>query len=514
VSDACRALDGLEAEYEAIARRVGAATWAAYVGPAEGEEAEDPAAVRAEFGPLIDRAAPLVDGCAPAGDDPVLARRLAVWRRVAAAWRVDAGPEAVRLRTGIEERVNDFAFQRDGVRYTRSDLSLLARSADAAQRRLAVDLRGDLHRAVLEDTRRLVDLRRAAAAALGDATYADALLAAQDVPPAVLDPLLADLERRTRAPWEAILRRGREAAGLAPDAGLAPWDLQWLIEQLGTTPDDRWPKERALPALTEALAGIGIDLAAVPLRRVEGDFGYGGQTLAVSIPDDVRMMINPLPGWRTWGILFHETGHALQAAFTEVRHPMLKGYEWLAGASAPAWSEGMAGLCGLLVADRGFLERRTDLSAEEIDRFLGLWRARSLLSLRVHLADIALERALYAGEADIDALERELAGRFLGAERPADAPPTWAATAFLSAYPCYMQDYVLADLIATQIWEALRARFGAGALDNAEVGPFLARTLWADGETREWTARVRDATGRDLDADAYLRFLGLDEDDE
>ncbi|MBI5490071.1 MAG: hypothetical protein HY905_22245 [Deltaproteobacteria bacterium] len=507
MNDSCGALDALEADYEALARRLGAATWLSYVGEEEGETAEDPAAVRAEFGRLFDRARPVLDACRGSGGDPIIARRAEVWRRCEGAWRLDADPEAVRLRTDLERRVNEHAFVRGDRTWSRSDLSRLSRSDDPAERRLVVELRGDLHGEVLEDTLRLVSLRKEAAAGLGGAgTYADAMLGAEGLPPELLDPLLRELDERTAEAWAEVLRRGREAGG-DPAATLAPWDVPWLIEKLGTIPDERWPKEQALPALSETLRGIGVELEALPIRRREGDFGYGGQTLAVSIPDDVRMMINPLPGWRVWGTLFHETGHALQGVSTTVASPILKGYEWLAGASVPAYAEGMAELLGLLVGDRAFLERRTDLSTEEIERFLALWRARSLVSVRSRLADVALERALYEEGTDVDAVEHEVAERYLGLALPLDAPATWAATAFLAAYPCYMQNYVLADLIAAQVLRAVRERFGEGWLDDPAVGAFLREALWSDGETREWTVRVREATGEELSVEAYLEFV-------
>jgi hypothetical protein len=507
VNDSCRTLDGLEADYETIARRLGDATWLSYVGAPPGTTAEDPAIVRGDFGPLLERAETAALACAPTAD-PLALRRAEIWLLAARAWKLDADPEAVRLRTDLERRVNEFAFERDGTRYSRSDLSRMAREDDPVRRRLVAELRGDLHRAVLDDTMKLVDIRKDAAAHLGGGTYAETILDAYGLPPEILDPLLIELDERTAAAWDDVLRRARETAGEAALAP-APWDLQWLLEKLGTLPDERWPKEHALPALTETLAGIGIDLGALPIRRVEGDFGYGGQTLAVSIPDDVRMMVNPLPGSRTWGILFHETGHALQGVGTTVASPMLKGYEWLAGAGVPAFSEGMAELLGLLLGDRAFLERRTDLSADEIDRFLSLWRARSLMGLRAHLGDVALERALYLEGSAPDAVSRQSSERFLGVAVPADAPPSWAGTAFLAAYPCYMQNYVVADLVAAQILRAVRERFGDKWLEDPAVGPWLAQALWADGETRPWTDRVREATGQNLSADAYLEFLGI-----
>ena len=57
-------------------------------------------------------------------------------------------------------------------------------------------------------------------------------------------PLLVELDERTAAAWDDVLRRAKEAAG-DPEMTPAPWDMQWLLEKLGTIPDERWPKERA-----------------------------------------------------------------------------------------------------------------------------------------------------------------------------------------------------------------------------------------------------------------------------
>jgi hypothetical protein len=507
--DDCAAFDDLERDYESIARRLGAATWASYAGGVEpsAEVPEEPAAVRAAFGPLFERSAPILDRCA-ACRDAAAARRIEVWRSTATAWRLESSPTALALRADLERRVNEHVFERNGVRYSRADMNRLARSEDAAERRLVAELRADLHAAVVEDTSRLAAIRREAARAAGVADWGTGILAAQGLPAGILDPLVEAIETRTRDAWTSLLVRTREAAGI--DAPPAPWDLRRLIDSLGDVPDDRWPKEAALPALHAVLSELGVDPGAMPVRRVEGDFGYGGQTIAVSIPDDVRMMLNPMPGSRTWGTLFHETGHALHAAFTRVESPLLKGYEWLAGASAPCWSEGMAQLLGQLVGHRAFLERHTDLSQAEIDLFLAAHRARMLLSARSGLADLALERSLYVEGTDPDAAERDVAGRYLGVDRPADARPGWAATAFLSAYPLYMQNYILADLVAAQIWEAVASRFGPGWADAPAVGAFFREHLWGPGESRPWTERVEAATGFGLSVEPYLRLLGID----
>ena len=120
---------------------------------------------------------------------------------------------------------------------------------------------------------------------------------------------------------------------------------------------------------------------------------------------------------------------------------------------------------------------------------------------------MAFERAALADPSqDLDALQRAVLSRYNGVDYPSDTPPTWANTPFLATYPMYQQSYVLAALVSSQVHAALRERLGARWY-SPEGAAYVVRSLFAQGERVPWEERVREATGRPLDARDLLARL-------
>ena len=86
----------------------------------------------------------------------------------------------------------------------------------------------------------------------------------------------------------------------------------------------------------------------------------------------------------------------------------------------------------------------------------------------------------------------------------------FAASIWYASYPCYYQNYILAAMTATQLQEALTNKFGDEKISDPEVAPWMIEHLYAGGETIEWTERIRNATGKNLETGAYLRKLGIE----
>ena len=127
-----------------------------------------------------------------------------------------------------------------------------------------------------------------------------------------------------------------------------------------------------------------------------------------------------------------------------------------------------------------------------------------------------LELAMIEGElpvAELPAAWREQMRRLLGIEVPSDAlgclqDVHWGAGSF-----GYFPSYALGCLIAAQLWESLEAELGSceEALRQGEVRAiqeWLAEHVHRHGRRLDTMPLVERATGRGLEIDPFLRYVG------
>ena len=499
---AALALAPLGDAYESLMRAHGLSEWNEYTheAPSGAPPGDIPSAEHA----LFVRAQPFARMVAGDRDATATQRRVAqLWLDGALGLDLIADPEVARLSHLLEHQLDAHVFERNGQRLTRSDIRTLALSPDANDRRAALQLDAGVHREVVETARALLHRRVAVARALGVPSVGDALLRLRGIEPERWDALARAILTGTEASYARLVAEGARRIGASSvsvaDATLAlTQDIEWSNARL--------PADHAVDFARATLGDLGFDLDHPPIRLVIREFAFGGQTLAIHVPDDVRTVIRPLSGVRFYATLLHELGHALQATRTEVTDPLLRGYEWVPGLTSPGFDEGMAEVFGTLLRDASVLEAHTSLTADERTRLVEAGRGNALVSLRAQLASVAFERAALADpDQDLDALQRRFDHEIRGLDAT-DRPPTWAATPFLATYPMYTQSYVIAAAVAAQVHASLRGRFGSQWRTPAS-GRVISATLFGSGETLPWDARVRQATGRELSADDLLAEL-------
>lgn len=454
---------------------------------------------------LFRRAVPVVTELLRAErSDGETRRRATLWARGIAGMTLLGDPESVALVGRYERALNTYVFTDNGRTLTRSDLRALSRSQNAQDRRRAWELTAELHRDVAPIARELLRRRAAVARSLGTLSWGDRMLALRGVDPAQWTALASDLAARTDTAWQTVLVEGASAHGLTT---VHPWDLDFVLSRTDSLPDARLPAEGSVALARQILAGWGFDLDHPPVRIVVREFSFGGQTLSIVVPTDVRTVVRPKSGAEFLRTLLHELGHAVQSTRTATRFPIARGYEWVPGITAPGFDEGMAEVSALLADDDTVLSRCTTLTPQERRSMITEGRRNDLARLRSLLAQVAFERAaLEDPEQDLDALQRRIDRELRGVTVPDDTPSTWAATPFLATYPMYRQSYVIAAVIAAEVHASLRERF-ADRWYSPDTGRFLTETLYAPGEMIPWAERLSHATGRPLDADALVARL-------
>ena len=129
---------------------------------------------------------------------------------------------------------------------------------------------------------------------------------------------------------------------------------------------------------------------------------------------------------------------------------------------------------------------------------------------------IHMERALYRDPSqDLRTLWWSLVARFQGVKVPAGRnAPDWAAKIHFSIAPVYYHNYLLGEMLASQLQDhILNVVVGGGAgrwdrfVTEPKVGAFLRERFYAPGKRWSWRELVAHATGRPLESKPFVSDL-------
>lgn len=497
------ALRKIREEYETLMAEHGLHEWARYAGQSTpgADEAAFVAELRRKEEDVVRRAARAAEA-----DPSVEPRERALWTRAAKGLEVLGDAETARLSDALEKVQNDFVFEIAGKRVTRADLRKLATGPDAEARRAQRRASSALHREAAPIAKALLRRRRDLGKGVGG--FRAALLALRGLEERSLDALFDGLAGSTRAAYQAALRDGKDRASL-PAAKV--WDLDFVAKNLGQIPDDAFPAAGAIPLVRAVFGAIGVDLDKPKVRIDVRDFAFGGQTISIRVPTDVRTVVTPTLGARFYATFLHELGHAFASTRNREENALFRGYEWIPGLTEPGYDEGVAEIFGRALDEPDALARFVpSLSAADQKAHLASRMRAELFGLRQRFVGGVFEReALRDPDGDLDALSRRVEADLLGVEVPDDTEPVWATSPFLATYPVYVQSYTLAALLSAQVRAALR-RTLAGTWLTPDGGKLL-ETFVADGMRTTADEKLQKLTGAPLSADAYLRWLAGEE---
>ncbi len=489
--------DSFDSRLREIAIREGEASFAMY----RGLEHEDLNKIESEMAALWKEP----DTEAIAGSDsadPALQRPLFLVRQGVLRNKVEGREEIFTAKNECNQMIVDFKPEVDGEPISRSDLGELMRwDNDASKRKRAasayVVLEENLHDKVLD----LIKMRNSAATELGFESFPHMAFQLNELDLDEVRGQLTSLLEQGAAGFRETVDRHRTMPEMTPDSMLSS-DLPFLHDNyLPNLPKDRFPSDKLLDALKVAYRSVGIDLDALPIETVIQDIPAGGFCFTMDPGKDVRILANPRDGQMWYQILFHEFGHALQGSVTKG-----DGHYLVAFGDPGFFWEGIAVLFEKLSLRKKFLEDYAGDEAE-IDNFMEGVRNRLAYRIR-RLAIAALfEYSLYLDPAPYDELRSRLAGMLRGHlfVEPAIDPPTFTHDIFHITHPCYIQNYVLAEMVAAQLLEA-----SDSGTDDPWTPAFAGRViddLLVPGGMMTWREKIEKFTGMPLSPDALLRHV-------
>jgi peptidyl-dipeptidase A len=445
--------------------------------------------------------------------DPVLRRQLEVLRLSLIGNQM---PEAQRVRlveiaSSVESDFASFRPEIDGRQMTDNDIEQVLKSSDdTAHRRSVWEASKEIGAVVAERVRELARIRNQAARDQGFADYYRMALDLQELPEEWLFATLDELEALTSAPfarWKADL--DNELGRRFDTDALAPWHyadpfFQSLPPDGRVTLDDVFGDAPAPELAQQTFAGWAIDLSGVMAKSDLYPRAQKCQHAFCLDVDrtgrDVRILANVVAGERWIEVMLHESGHAAYDVEVSPDLPYL-----LHRAAHTFVTEAAAILSGRLARDPVWLREVAELHPAEVSALEGELRrataAQSLLFARWGLVMAHFERELYADpESDLDTRWWELVERFQLVRPPEGrTAPDWAAKIHIAVAPVYYHNYLLGEILASQLRATCERRTGRFVGEEA-AGRMLSDRVFRHGALMRWDALVEQATGAPLRA--------------
>ena len=431
----------------------------------------------------------------------------------------------VQLEKKLESRFNNFRAELEGRRVGDNEIrQLLQESEDGVRRRAAWEASKQIASQVAQDLLALVRLRNQAARDLGFENFYAMMLTLDELDERELFALLDDLERGTRPRFETYKRDldARLARRFGVGVGaLRPWHLRDPFFQDAPPADvdlDPWFTHQSIEELTARFfAAIGLDvrdlLARADLYEKPGKSQHAF-CLHVDRGADIRVLCNVVANEQWMSTMLHEFGHAAYDQHIDRALPYL-----LRAPAHTLTTEASAMLFGRLSKNATWLERYAGVSSAEAraasQACAGAIRDQLLVQTRWCLVMCHMERALYRDpDQDLDTLWWDLVERFQHVLRPEGRhAPDWASKIHFSVAPVYYHNYMLGEIMASQLQRHILTRVVDRAdswerfVTSPAVGEYLIRELYRPGKSIDWREAIRHATGAPLNVSAFVDEL-------
>lgn len=303
----------------------------------------------------------------------------------------------------------------------------------------------------------LLDMRKEFAHEYGASDFVQYMLEQQELNPAMFDSWKDEVNSVL-----PLMRKIRGGFGedIIGEPDVMPWDVAFISGKIAPELSRQVNMTDYCRPISELFSLLGIDIAGMNItydifpRKNKSEWGYN---FPVETGVDSRILANVRDRYFEFGVLLHETGHAVHSFTTDAEEIILN-----MGISGIV-SEGIANLFGRFITHKAFY---SDFFGDELEeagknfRRLKLWnRANQLRAVSRILFDQALYRSRIESIDDVHQLFWQTNMEILG-EKPYSDLPLWASTIHYTTHPIYFHNYLLGDLTCDMLEQVFMNREG------------------------------------------------------
>ena len=210
--------------------------------------------------------------------------------------------------------------------------------------------------------------------------------------------------------------------------------------------------------------------------------------------------------------ILHELGHAVYSKYHDRSEP------WLLREPAHSFTtEAIAMFFGRLSRNAAWMQEMLDLSYEERTKIeevsTNYLQFQQILFTRWAMVMYNFEKQLYADpNQDLNNLWWDLVEKYQFLNRPPGQPNAgWASKLHFTTAPCYYHNYMLGELLASQLHHyivhnifELDSDRDISYVGDKRLGQYFINNIFAPGALYHWDNMITKATGEPLNPNYFV----------
>ncbi|MBN1301831.1 MAG: M2 family metallopeptidase [Melioribacteraceae bacterium] len=430
----------------------------------------------------------------------------------------------VKLSTKIESDYSTFRASVDGKELTDNQIdSILEESLDSDVLKKTWEASKQVGKQVEKDVIELVKLRNEAARENGYKNFHEMSLVLNEQNTEQVDEIFDELDRLTRDEFSGLKTEIdnylSERYGITQEE-LMPWHYMDKYFQQGpkiySVDYDKFFAE-ADPAEITAKYFAGIDLPVEDIINNSDLYEKPNKYQHAYCSDidragDIRVVCNLKRNYKWIATMLHEFGHAVYDKYINRKLPWL-----LRTHSHILTTEAIAMLFGRMASNPAWIKSVLGINSGEIDKIkksiFNSLRLEQLVFCRWTQVIYRFEKELFSNpDQDLNSLWWSLVEKYQFIKKPDGRnEPDWAAKIHIALYPVYYHNYMLGELLASQLNNYITTRVIAGNsdidssyCDIKEVGAYLKHLFFNYGALYAWNDLIYKSTGENLNPKYYV----------
>ncbi len=302
---------------------------------------------------------------------------------------------------------------------------------------------------------------------------------------------------------------------------LMPWNYQNRFFQeapkIYPVDIDKYYKDKKIDQLVATYyAGIGLPIDNMlknsDLYPKEGKNQHAFCS-DIDKAGDTRVLGNITPNYQWMGTMLHEFGHAIYEVNIDTTLPFI-----LRDPAHTFTTEAIAMMFGRFSTNPQWIKDNLGISEEEkmriADNCFKTFRLDQLVFSRWAQVMYRFEKSMYENpDQDLNKLWWDLVEKYQMLKRPEGRnEPDWATKIHIASYPCYYHNYLLGELLASQLYYHIVGTIlksddykFQSFTGKKEVGNYLKKYVFWPGSKYYWNDMIEKATGEKLTPKYYAK---------